>query len=494
MEDQDILKEFMQKIQIDDCVVEITVDYRKGYREDSIDALYEYVNKGKAESAHVGFLEGIGVDKQPKKGKRSGNANIKSKCLVTFDFDLKENMKDLPYRILDQEMKLKMCGGFYEHFKNASENIFGTPLMVNFTGNGFHIHYYIKPIEYDKEIWRKAYEAMRQELKKLCGIEFDSAFATGSQIKRIPLSWNVKKEPFIKGLCFQFSKDADSSNNLMSFFVDAQASIEHIKEEATKKFLAKTGKSEDYASEVKAALTMRSICCHFGYEYNPKSKVMRSPLRDDKNASMSFNDDKKVWLDFGSGDSGDYFEFIKKALVTDSFYDALMTAKEITGIEPPKKDLKQADAPKFDVFKSEFRSHIEDKDYFMAGQMLNDAFDNFWWQNAYDFDNWHDFQESLGTDRKNQRRYLAYYRIVNYLNTQDTKLDMPSHTVCEHLDKLRKPGKTKKKGPLDYELIEEVWRDCIKNKQTSARKVQQAVKEKLDSRKQLRRRSYRPKL
>lgn len=477
MTESEMLSAFMEKIAIDGCSIELTLGYDKGYRCANNESMFDYLQKGKEKKVNVGFLEGIDNGKAPKDGKRSGSKEIYAKCLVTLDCDLKDNMEKGLFDALPNFTKSSIAKDVWNHYADRIEANFGAPLLVNFTGNGFHIHLYIDPLSFDKDVWKHAYANFLNDAQSVTGLKFDAAFQAGSQLKRIPLSWSFKSQDPIKGECLAFNQDANSTSRLQRYFQEAEATIKEHREASRRKALEKLSQTDDHKDQVKSMLFMADMCSHFGLDV-PLRSPCRSPLRNDTNPSFSYNDSDKIFNDYAKNSTGDYFDFIGLAMGADDFPSIIKEAQDITGIEPTRKQRDYSHVPDFDTFKQNLKTLVsqEEKDYYNIGKMLVEAFDGFWHTNVYGYDNWKSFQEALEYDPKNQRRCMAYHKILRAIDEQGIQIQKPSLSVCGELYKLKMP---EKKDAFDVHRAVEVWQKCVEEDKVSTRKVKEVVDENI---------------
>ena len=151
------------------------------------------------------FLPGV---KESIKG-RAKNDDIFSRNHFFIDLDLRKDLK-LGNTKEDTDKILEVA-------KEILEKIKGTPFenytLVNFTGNGIHLHYigsFITITPEDIPLWKLGVSSIYEEFEALTGHECDYSCSNVGRICRVPGSINEKKGFEIQGLILKANLDKES--------------------------------------------------------------------------------------------------------------------------------------------------------------------------------------------------------------------------------------------------------------------------------------------
>ena len=120
------------------------------------------------------------------------------KHILYFDMDIKYNISEEVFSVMTPDEKKQFILKHTEQYEKLLET---DPVYVMATGNGFHIGYYAKNLEFGSKKWsvcqnvyKGVYEKYLSKLRSLTSWRFDVKCSSINRIDRVPFTYNLKSD------------------------------------------------------------------------------------------------------------------------------------------------------------------------------------------------------------------------------------------------------------------------------------------------------------
>lgn len=277
--------------------------------------------------------------------QRASDKGIVAKNIATFDLDFKDCISIGPaFLSLPPEKKI-------EKAKNVASclKLTPTPWIVNFTGNGIHLHYRLSRIVQGEELtsWKQHYLRVLSQIESQLppGLKLDQSCQNIARIFRLPGTLNTKPGTTpIRGQVLSFAETWLEWPVNEKTWGAGEAQIDEFD----------TLRRDSTITKIGDALTPQAIFNHFGIGiHNEKNDShgqwwCSSPWRNSEKpihlSTPSFCYSKSNgWFCHSSGKGGDMYCLIAELAGLDhrnDFLQLVAIGEEITGIYRPRKKTK----------------------------------------------------------------------------------------------------------------------------------------------------------
>lgn len=225
--------------------------------------------------------------------RQAKNESISAKSIISFDIDFKMIEPNFLSMSLNgkQNFSISIAGQLVDKIQQNNLPVW----IVNYSGNGLHIHFKLKPLSIiNPNTYKLNYQHWCDVLSLALGekLIFDTSCSNVARLMRLPLSTNWKDQNCpIKNVIFYHSPSADAS----TFFCD---------------------RSEPLAQTRRSHPSFVKILEHFKYgKMNTITNkggqiICSSPFTNDSSPSFYFHPEKQVFYDFSRGKGGGLYTLI----------------------------------------------------------------------------------------------------------------------------------------------------------------------------------------
>lgn len=185
----DIIRQFVEDLQIEDCAVQIT-SYDRYFGKITPQNVFEKLEK--YQDQHLFYLPGV----NPEVSKRAEDADILKRGHFTIDVDIRSSWKEQRgERCTDEQIWIEAS----KILEKIDGTLFEQWRYINFSGNGVHLHYFGEPVPIHNIKWyryglQELFESFNGVIESL-GWECDLKCSNTGRIMRMIGSYNQKNSP-----------------------------------------------------------------------------------------------------------------------------------------------------------------------------------------------------------------------------------------------------------------------------------------------------------
>ncbi len=340
----EFLKDFSEKMQVPGKHIQVVTSLKGASGFDGPSRIASDLTEIELENFHrrkenFAFLSCVEPTAMSNSTRRANKKDVLEKNFVIFDCDFKdpelegkEFLQTPPW-----EKRATVSGVFFEFLSSLQEEGFD-PYLGVFSGNGFHLYFYLPELLPVSDTYGDTYEAIATRFEEISdkSVKFDRQCKSPTQSFRIPGSMNLKEGwSEIPTEVFYFNEKPNTQS-----FSSLWKSTEH---ELSR--LKKSGLRSTDLDNLKSALTLEKILAYEEFKYAKAETIgtensdgeirCSSPLTSDQNPSFCFNNKSKVWMCNSSGNKGDAFDLIADLSDLDrkkDFKEVIRKASTIAGI------------------------------------------------------------------------------------------------------------------------------------------------------------------